>query len=566
MFSKGDHMHKRLWLSFAVAAIGVGLLIAATATAAPTKASAPAKASASGGTLVVEENTDIDYSDPSLSYYVPAWQLMYLTQCRLMYNPDAEAPKGSTVVPEVAAGLPVVSKDGKTYTFTIRKGYKFSTGEAVTAKSFVAAFNRVASKAMASQTAPFIDGTLGAGIVGVTDVENGTAQTISGLKAKGNKLTIHLTKPAPDLLSRLSLVPFGAIDSKLAANRDPKGVNTFAGCGPYYFADRTPNKTITLKRNPFYKGPRPHGPNQIQVVVGNTLDVMYQDAVNGSTDFPDGIPAANWAGILNKYGKNNKTGRLYTRPELEVDYVALNHDPGRLFHNNTALAKAVNYSIDRHAFLVQRGALAGRTSDQILPPGMLGYKKINPYPAHVTGATLQKAKQLAQGHTGNGKVTEWCSTSSLARNQCAVVQYDLSQLGLTVEPRFLPRAQQFGDAKIRDHANYDVDLEAWGADYADPADFINVLLDGSVLGPSGNNNYAYYNNAKYNSQMHKAVLLVGQKRGGAYQALDKAITTNDPPWASMLNRTNRFFLGSHYGCFVYQPAQQIVDFGAACKK
>ena len=115
-------------------------------------------------------------------------------------------------------------------------------------------------------------------------------------------------------------------------------------------------------------------------------------------------------------------------------------------------------------------------------------------------------------------------------------------------------------------AAYDITDEAWGADYNDPYDFLNILLDGTQLGPAGNNNYAYYNNAKYNSQMHKAVLLVGQKRGGAYQALDKAITTNDPPWASMLNRTNRFFLGSHYGCFVYQPAQQIVDFGAACKK
>jgi ABC-type transport system substrate-binding protein len=436
----------------------------------------------------------------------------------------------------------------------------------VTAKSFVAAFNRVASKAMASQTAPFIDGTLGAGIVGVKEVEDGKASSISGISAKGNKLIIKLTQPAPDLLSRLTLPPFGAIDSKLAANRDPKGVNTYAGCGPYYFADRTPNKTITLKRNPFYKGPRPHGPNVIQVVVGNSLDVMYQDAVNGTTDYPDGIPAANYATVLNKYGKNNKAGRLYTRPELELDYVALNHDPGRAFHNNTQLAKAVNFAIDRHAFLVQRGALAGRTSSQILPPGMLGYKKINPYPASVNGAALAKAKQLASGHMGDGKITEWCSTSSTARNQCAVVQYDLSQLGLNVEPKFLPRAQQFGTAKIRDQATYDVDLEAWGADYADPADFINVLLDGSVLGPSGNNNYSYYNNAKFNSQMHKAVLLVGAKRGQAYQALDKAITTTDPPFASMLNRTNRFFLGTHYGCFVYQPAQQIVDFGAACKK
>src|SRR5262249_21436093 len=355
----------RLWLSIGAAAVGAALLIAATATAAPAKVSKGSK----GGTLVVEENTDIDYSDPSLSYYVPTWQLMYATQCRLMYNPDAEAPKGSTVVPEVAAGLPVISKNGKTYTFTIRKGYKFSSGEAVTAKSFKWAFDRVSDPVMASQLTPFIDGTLGAGIVGVTDEVAGKTKSVSGVTAKGNKLTIHLTKPAPDFLSRMTLPPFGAIDSNLAANRDPKGVNTFAGCGPYYFAARTPNKSVTLKANPNYHGPRPHNVDTIQVNVGNTLDVMYQNTVNGTTDFPDGIPAANWAGVFSKYGKNNKQGRLFTRPELEVDYVALNHDPGRLFHDNTKLAKAVNFAIDRHAYLAQRGALAGRTSDQILPPG-----------------------------------------------------------------------------------------------------------------------------------------------------------------------------------------------------
>jgi len=555
-------MQKRLWLSIAAAAVGAALLVAATATAAPAK---PGKGS-KGGTLVVEEQSDIDFSDPNLSYYVPTAQLLYTTQCRLMYNPDAEAPKGSTVVPEVAAGLPKISKDGKTYTFTIRSGYKFSNGQAVTAKSFKDSFDRVADPKMASQLVPFIDGSLGAGIVGAADVEAGKAKSISGVTAKGNKLTLRLTQPAPDLLSRLTLPAFGAIDSTLAANRDPKGVNTFAGCGPYYFAARTPNKSITLKRNPYYKGPRPHNVDTIQVNVGNSLDVMYQNATNGSTDFPDGIPGPSWAQVFSKHGKNNKQGRLFTRPELEVDYVALNHDPGRLFHNNGPLAKAVNFAIDRRAYLAQRGALAGRTSDQILPPGMLGFKKFSIYPGHVTSSSLQKAKQLANGHTGNGKLVEWCSNSSVAKNQCAVVQYDLQQLGLNVEPHLFPRAQQFGTAKIRDQATYDVTLDAWGADYADPADFINVLLDGSLIGPSGNNNYAYYNNAKFNKMMHKAVLTVGAARGQAYKALDKAITSQDPPWASMLNRTGRFYVGPHYGCFIYQPAQQIIDFAAACKK
>ena len=49
---------------------------------------------------------------------------------------------------------------------------------------------------------------------------------------------------------------FSAINPQLASSLDPNGVDTPAGCGPYYIAARTANKSITLKRNTFYKGNR----------------------------------------------------------------------------------------------------------------------------------------------------------------------------------------------------------------------------------------------------------------------------------------------------------------------
>ena len=61
---------------------------------------------------------------------------------------------------------------------------------------------------------------------------------------------------------------FQAIPKSLASNADPNGVLTYAGCGPYYFSARTPNKSITLKKNPFYKGGRPANVDTIQVNVG----------------------------------------------------------------------------------------------------------------------------------------------------------------------------------------------------------------------------------------------------------------------------------------------------------
>ena len=53
--------------------------------------------------------------------------------------------------------------------------------------------------------------------------------------------------------------------------------------------------------------------------------------------------------------------------------------------------------------------------------------------------------------------------------------------------------------------------KAWIADYADPYDFINVLLSGDNLHASNNNNVAYFNDPTYNKQMRAASLLSGQR-------------------------------------------------------
>ena len=50
-------------------------------------------------------------------------------------------------------------------------------------------------------------------------------------------------------------------------------------------------------------------------------------------------------------------------------------------------------------------------------------------------------------------------------------------------------------------------IERWGADYADPYDFVNILLDGKQVTQPQHNNYAYFNVAKYNKQMTAASLL-----------------------------------------------------------
>ena len=373
-------MTGRRFLGVMLAVLGVVILSASAAVAAP--------AAKKGGTVVVEMTTDVDYIDPQLSYYGETWKLEAATACKLLNWPDKEGAPGAVVTPEVAAGLPIISKDGKTYTFTIRPGFKFSNGQAVTAKSFVSAFNRFANPKMQSTGIQFIDI-----IQGAQAVIDGKASTVSGVTAKGNKLVIRLTRASPDLLARMTMPFLQAIDTKLAGQIDANGINEYASCGPYYFSARTPGRSITLKRNPNYKGQRAANADTIQVNIGNDVAVEYQNVEKGTTDYASGgIPATEWKNVVNKYGLNKKDGRVQVRPLLDVRYVAMNRSRP-LFKDNPGLAKAVNWAVDRQAFSAQGGYLYGKRTGQVLPPGMLGYAAAVPLSAEDHGRLGQAGEE-----------------------------------------------------------------------------------------------------------------------------------------------------------------------------
>jgi ABC-type oligopeptide transport system substrate-binding subunit len=154
-------MKRRFWASVALAATGAALLVSA-GFAGP---QAAAKGEARGGTLRVDLRTDWDYIDPSLAYFTQSWQILNATNLKLLGFPDKEGPGGSRMVAQAAAGFPKVSRDGKTYTFTIRPGFKFSNGAPVTAANFAASINRALIPRMQSPASSFLDDVVGAAAV-----------------------------------------------------------------------------------------------------------------------------------------------------------------------------------------------------------------------------------------------------------------------------------------------------------------------------------------------------------------------------------------------------------------
>jgi ABC-type oligopeptide transport system substrate-binding subunit len=543
-------MNRRFWLSAVVAAIGASMLVFTAFAGA-----ASSKPGAKGGTLKFNmSGTDFDFTDPSLAYGVQSWQLEYATALKLYNYPDKTKPLGGKIQPEGAVGFPVISKDGKTYTITVKPGYKFSDGSAVTAKNYAFAINRALSKTMQSPAAPFVD-TLNAanaqigGIVGANAVVTGAANTASGVKVSGSKLIIKLLSPDGGMLAKLGMPFFQALKTDLAT--DPKGVAAYPSAGPYYIASRDIGRQTTLKKNTHYKGPRPANADTIQITANTNLDQSLLQVKSGEVDYDmGGLPASAHADLGATYGVNK--GRYFVNSLVETDYVGLN--TSRAPFSSTNLRKAANFAIDRPAMLRVRGKYAGQRTDQILPPGMGGFRNAAIYP--LRGSQYDKAKSLAGGACG--KVTLLTGNTATGQALGQVFKYNLTQIGCDVTVKLFAGFQLYVFAGQKG-ADFDAAIAGWNQDYPDPYDFLDVLLNGNNIHENNNNNVAYFNNAAINAKLVAANKKIGAARYKAYGDLDLEITKNHAPWASYDNRNTREFISAKLGGYVFQPAQASAD-------
>jgi ABC-type oligopeptide transport system substrate-binding subunit len=542
-------MHRRLMLSVAMLLVGAGLL-AASAVAGPSGSASPKATDTGqarvGGTFRHSLSTDIDYVDPALAYYVPSWAIMYATSATLISYPDAPAPRGSRLIPQVATGLPRISRDGKTYTFQLKRTYRLSNGQPVTAANFVYAINRDLNRRMNSPAQPFIED-----IVGAEAVIAGRASRATGVRALGRYgLQIRLTQRAPDLLARLAMPFFQAIPTNLPITSE--GVNApVHTAGPYYIARWDRNRQVVVQRNRFYRGPRPHNVNSIVVDIGLSLETIKLNIDRGATDTGD-IPTSAHADLGKRYGvKKQSPGRYFSNPSAAVDYLAMNHDRN-LFGGGgigtLRLKKAVNFVIDRQAILTQRGAYAGVTNDQYMPPTMRGFKNVAIYPRR---PNISQARTLAGGQTRGGNGTFYCANRAPAVQQCQIVQANLRNIGLNMDIRQFPRATQF-ELTGRRGEPFDLSLEGWHADYFDPYNFI-FLVDGTTIRPANNVNFSYFNSAAFNRKIARAKTLTGVQRFQAFSALDQDLVRNAAPLAAFATRNDRHYVSSRVGGYYYHP-------------
>jgi peptide/nickel transport system substrate-binding protein len=540
-------MHKKLWISIVTAMIGVGLLVAASFAGTASSAS-QSKGSASkvGGTLRVNlSTTDLQYTDPALEYESTGWQVEYATGLKLLNWQEKKA----TLFPEAAAAFPRVAGGGRKYTFTIRKGLRLSNGEAITAANFKLAFARATSAKMQSPAAAFLS-------------------DLGSVVARGKyTLIINLKAPRPDFASIVSMPFFMAVSKKTPI--DPNGVKTPASGGPYYISARDIGRSVVLSRNKFYKGKRPHNANTITISVNTNLDTSLLQVRSNQRDYDMfGVPPTAHVELHNKYPK-----QYHVSPGVITDYLTMNTTYGSkgegiknhsCFNGNSGIGvrtrQAVNYLVNRPAALAQRGAFAGTPTDQVLPPTMPGFKNWKIYP---TGKpNLAKAKSLNPKKCAS--TVFYGSTSPISIAIMQLVKNDLSKIGINTTLKTFPFAVRIAKEGHRGEP-FDLDLQAWGADYPDPVDFIDILLDGRNIQAENNNNNSYFNHVGFNNRMRDAGRISNlSKRYAAWALIDRDVMKQQAPIAPLFFRTVREFTSKRIGCWSYQPIYGSMNLNAVC--
>jgi ABC-type transport system substrate-binding protein len=474
----------------------------------------------------------VDTIDPALVDFAPEERLLQPACGSLVAFPNKPLPAGFRLAPDLAEAEPVVSRDGRTYRFTIRRDARFSTGAPVTARAFASALERVLTPALQSSAAPLFED-----IVGARKVLSGKATTLAGVVARGRMLTLRLTKRLPDFLERLT--DLCAVPPSLPA--DPEGAKApLPSPAPYYVAEYVPAERLVLERNPFYRGPRPRHVERFVADLASDFGPGIDDVARGNAEtFIPGPAPEKLPELARRYGVNRS--QFFVTPGAGLRVFVINTSRS-LFRDNVELRKAVNFAVDRKALVREAGPHGETPTDQFLLPGIPGYRDLHIFP--LKRPDLRRARALARGRTRRGRVVLYTIDfpSEIARAQ--IVQRNLEAIGLKVQVRPFPVTLYFD--KLAPSERFDLARLQFGP-LADPT-YLNALFDYSP---------------EYGRLLDRASRLTGGARYRAYAALDERISRDAVPAIPVSVMNAPVFVSEHVGCIVVNP---WLDLTAACFK
>jgi peptide/nickel transport system substrate-binding protein len=539
-----------------VAAAGCG------GSSSSSPSAAPSAGAQKGGTLTILANAGFGVADPAQNYTLQEWSLLITTHDGLAQFQRVGGPAGTKLVPDLATSLPQPTNGGKTYTFQIRKGIKFSNGQVMKPSDFVATFERQFT--VPGPTSFY------SGIVGADKCSAKKCDLSQGVVADDSAytLTINLAAADPEFLQKLAL-PFAYV-VPASTSKKLTGNNVPPGTGPYMWQSYNPNSQAVLVRNPYFKqwsaDAQPNGyPDKIVEKYGQTVSDEVTAVENNQADEVfdgDVIPSDR----LNELNSAKYSSRVHVNPLTADWYFALNTRTPPF--NNLKARQAINYAADRNAYVkIGGGPSLAVPTCQILPPNFPGYKPYCPYTAGTdhtkwTGVDLAKAKQLVQqSGTAGMKVVVNTDIPDKALGEQMVS--DLKSIGYKASLQALSGSIQYPFVQNSDNSSkWNVAWSAWYQDYPTPSDFLNVLTGCGSIHPhsDASPNIAAFCDKTIQAQMDKALTL-GQTdlaaANNTWAQVDHAVT-DQAPWVDMYNPKQIDFLSSRVHGYQWNPQWYIL--------
>jgi len=189
-------------------------------------------ASGSTDTIIIGTTDEIHSLDPQDAYATHDWEILKNTNYALL----SYTPGTADLVPGAAIGLPEISEDGLTYTFTLQEGLQFADGTAVTSADYVRAWNRI------NDLEGEVSGLVQVYVADVTAPDDMT-------------VVFTLKEPFGFFSALAATAPF--IPANPAQFPDDEIVqypDLLDGIGPYKVVSIAPSEQIVLEANPNYLG------------------------------------------------------------------------------------------------------------------------------------------------------------------------------------------------------------------------------------------------------------------------------------------------------------------------
>lgn len=357
-------------------------------------------------------------------------------------------PATMGLVPGLAESW-AVAEDGVTYTFKMKAGLTFSSGNPVRADDAAYSLQRAIKL---NKTPAFILNQFG-----------WTAENVdSMITASGDTLTLKVDKPyAPTFLYNCLTAGIASIvDAETVKSHDVAGdmgnewlKNNSAGTGAYTLKSFKANEGYVLEMRPgYWRGDAKMAKIFMQHVPEAATERLQLE--KGDVDIARSMTPTDIAGL-----EGNADVTVANDVGGQVYYLAFNQKNEQ--YKNPKFLDAMRWAVDYQgmADTIMKGAVV--VHESFLPSGYLGALDDMPYTLDI-----EKAKALlAESGIKDAKVTLSVRNAADRMDVAQSIQNTFGQAGITVELKVGEGAEQLKEYRARQH---DATLQTWGPDYPDP--------------------------------------------------------------------------------------------------